>query len=212
MSSITASYVDSAEQYIETNWVKPKDAGIFKRQCLSRVCHLGLVPLSGAAGLVDMIAEGFFGLVNLVTAGKNGWSGRKVQRSFLTSGAILAKPYANLLKAVNPKAKIENDWGGVCFSFLIPRLDRLAQGCSDSPNKFMHHVASRLTYVLAAISSVVARIIDVIIAVFAVILSFATVGKKEGINTCAYQGLRITAVINDVFNFATKVINPWAGK
>ncbi len=145
------------------------------------------------------------------------------------SKLILAQPYVYILKATNPKAKFRNnilrslveedmnkkvkikrDGDGFISNGVILFFKKVAIRCYNSENLLKRHVASRLTYALLAISCLVTRIFDAIIALVAVPVSLWTNGHYQSLNNMAFRSLQAPGIITDLFFCTVKFINPWA--
>ncbi|MCC5832854.1 MAG: hypothetical protein JJU12_07425 [Chlamydiales bacterium] len=181
-----------------------------------RGAYLSLVPVSAITSIVDTAIGACAAIPALATAGKH----KKTINFFFnfleSSFDIVSKPYVNLLKTLNPTAKLPPIRGfdevhpGICTPYPSEKLDNLAENYFKSKNFFKKHVASRLTYVLLAITFVITRIVDGIIGLIAAAFSLITLGKLPFLNKTAYRGLCATGIIHDLFYCTLKVINPWA--
>ncbi len=222
--------------YIAETCVHSEDTNCFKKHVVARVGFLALTPWSLATSTADILIGIGAGIAVIGTAGKQKEAWDFAMNHLNSSRKIVVRPYFDLLMALNPQAKfsgsIDNmpyvqrqtatlmgqkdafitvEGDGFITHYVSEALKDVARNCYNSDNFLKRHVASRLTYLLLVISSVITRLMDGIIGVMAAILSFATFGKVESINNLAYRGLQATGIVQDVFYCTTKIINPWAG-
>lgn len=108
-----------------------------------------------------------------------------------------------------PKISAKGD--GFVSDLVIEPLKGVARRCYKSENFLKRHVASRLTYILLAISCVVTRAVDGVIALPAAVLSILTVGKIQSLNNLAYRTLQATGIISDLAYCIIKIVNPLSG-
>jgi hypothetical protein len=234
-TNITNSLAVSVDGYI-SNWVRSKDC--FEKHVLARGGHLGLIPLFTITSVVDTIVGAGAGIVSIATGGTYKATCDFAMNHLDSSRNIVAYPYTNLLRTLNPEAKfpssvashsyfhsyrywsqtidqgselITNDGDGFITSYVSDALKDVARSCRNSDNFFKRHIVSRLTYLLLAISSLITRVVDGIIGVIAAILSFLTLGKVGSINNVAFRALQAPGIVKDLFYCAIKCINPWAG-
>lgn len=234
--NLTYSFEKPAENYIEENWVHSNDTNFFKKQVGARVGHLALTPWSAVTSVADTIVGFGAGLAAIATQGKHKPTFKFAIEHLDSSKKIIVRPYVNLLKTLNPEAKfsgsisnapyvhrymayvtgqkdafITGDGDGFITSYVSEFLKDVARSCYNSDSFLKRHIASRLTYALLAVSSVITRLADGIIGVVAATLSFITLGKEESINNLAYRALQAPGIVNDIFYCTIKLINPWAG-
>lgn len=190
-----------------------------KSQVLARAGFLASIPSSTITSAVNMIVGVGAGFATIVTGGKCSSSFRLAMDSLDNSQKTVSVLYMNFLKTLNPQARFVNhskafitaDGDGFITNQISTALKALALNYLSSENVFKRHIASRLTYALLAISSVVTRVADGIIGSVAAVLSLLTLGKVESMNNLAYRGLQIPGIIKDLFYCAAKIINPWTG-
>lgn len=197
--------------HVRDNWVNSDQANFCEKQILARGACLGLAPLSFVTHAIDTVIGVGSGTVVLLTGGTHEDITIFASNHLRASKRLLASPYANLLLTLNPKASFGSGDEGFVANFVIHSLKEIAKDCRGSDNLLISHVASRLSYAVLAISSLVARAVDGVIGVIAALFSFLTVGKFEPLNDFAVKGLYAPGIINDLFCCAVRVINPWEG-
>jgi len=89
------------------------------------------------------------------------------------------------LNALNPKATVfdsdqifSEESNGLITDAVSEALENKAYQCVKSDNFFKRHIASRLTYSLLAVSSVITRLADLINGVVAAVFSFLSMEKS----------------------------------
>lgn len=235
--NLTHSLVKPAEHYISQNWAHSEDANVFQKHVLARGGYLLLSPCYAITSALDTIMGIGSGIGAIATGGTH-WTTYKFSMLHLDSSRrIVVYPFASLLGTLNPQAKFSNSLrymsrrtqlaanitgksyeafitgsgDGFIADAVSEPLKNVARRCYNSDNPFTHHVASRLTYLILIISSVVTRAIDEIIGIIAGTFSLLTLGKVESINNLAYRALQAPGIVKDLFYCTTKFINPWAG-
>ncbi|MCB1117705.1 MAG: hypothetical protein KDK50_03880, partial [Chlamydiia bacterium] len=209
---------------------------VFKKQFLARGCTLALAPCCAIVSIADTVLGIGASLATISTLGMHRPTCRFALCHLDSFRIIIAQPYINLLKSINPEVKLTSNTfsnnahtrylqslvadkypkigasgDGFITDFAHESLKDVARYFYNSDGFFKRHIATRLTYVLLAISSVITRIADGIIGVIAAPLSFITFGKVESINNLAYRALQTPGIIGDIFYCGIKFINPWAG-
>lgn len=177
----------------------------------SRAASCAMIPLSALGITFDTIV-GMVGAVGaILTAGtnKNIWS---IASSLEYSHCILNIPYLNLLRTINPQAKVECLPDGITYSIIVKPLKDYLRTLRSPDNNFLNRkITSRIGYSLLSIVTIVIRAVDGLIGLVAAILSLVTLGTNTDINTFAFAGLSSTGIIYDLFYCAVKFINPHAG-
>jgi hypothetical protein len=220
--TLTLNFELPAANYVTNNLAHSEN--FIKKHILSRISNFGLLFFSGFAALGDTIIGSFAGLGSIATLGMHdGTFLTAMEHLEIGTRSVLAYPYGHLLRTINPNALPESkrddnppyvDKGGkdgLLAHYALDKLKNIARSCYNSENFFKKHVASRLTYVLMAIASVVTRIADFFIGLVAALLSLLTFGKFETINNIAFRALQAPAMLKDLFYCTIKFINPWAG-
>lgn len=235
-TNITHSLEKPIEDYVSTNWVHSEETNCFKKQVLARGGYLVLTPWSTVTSVADTIVGVGAGIASIATGGAHKATFKFAMHHLDSSRKIVAQPYVNLLKTLNPEVELTSNTlpedadtrylqslksdgypligangDGFVTHYVTEALKNVARSCYKSDNFFKRHIASRLTYLLLAISSVITRVVDGIIGVIAAVLSFLTLGKVESINNLAYRALQAPGIVNDLFYCTIKFINPWAG-
>ncbi|MGD2169511.1 MAG: hypothetical protein PVI40_04655 [Chlamydiota bacterium] len=234
MTNNVFSYDHHQERIID-NFIHTADGNFLKNQVLTRIGFLALIPYATITSAVNMIRGVGAGFATIVTAGNHLPSLRLAMNDLNSSQRIVSKVYMNFLKVLNPQAQftskeprtspgsiyrhltvnsnafITADGDGFITDHISSGLKSLARSYLSSENVFQRQIASRLTYVLLAVSSVITRVADGVIGSVAAVLSLLTLGKVESINNLAYRGLQIPGIVKDLVYCATKIINPWTG-
>lgn len=178
-----------------------------------RLNSLFMAPTALVAHLIDTVISIITSVGTLITLGMN-TKLYNVNRNFLLQTRYtLSYVYYFLLKTINTRATMDeggSDTGGLLSNIISLKMKSIASNCGNSTNVITRHVFSRMAYFLCGISTVVMRIVDLVIGLIAMIVSFLTLGKFKKINDIAYKGLTITGVIEDIFINLIHAINPWA--
>ena len=185
----------------------------FKSWGLARGGFLVDTPVGLVTTVADTIIGIGSGLCAVGTLGLHGPTCKVAAQHIENSRHILSKPYMDLLRVLNPNAKITtvaNSSDGIFHSAARDWCGEGVESCQNSRFWLVRQVCSRLTYVLYAIAAVITRVVDAIIGVFAAVLSFLFLGTFHGVNSYAYTGLQVTGIVNDLFMSVLGVINPGA--
>lgn len=216
--NITNSSIGPVKDYVAKNWVSSEETSFVKKQVLARGAYLILAPASLVTSAVDAIIGVGAGIGAICALGKHKPTCQFTIKHLHSSDRMIAEPYVNLLKALNPDFELTEGRSligamghGFTSHFIREPLKEVARSCYDSDSLLKRHVASRLTYALLAIASVVTRAVDGVIGVPAAALSLLTLGKFESLNHLAYRGLQVPGIINDLFYCTIKLVNPWTG-
>jgi hypothetical protein len=201
------------------NWAISDQTNFLQRHILARGTHFILSPASFITSSLDTIIGLVAGIGAICTLGKHRPTLNVTMDHLSGSTMLLARPYVHILLAINPQAKfpgnrdiaISGDGDGFISDLVINFLSSVAIMCYESDSFLKRHVASRLTFALLAISCLVTRAVDGIIGIPAAGLSILTGGKFESLNNLAYRALQAPSIINDLFCWTIKFINPWAG-
>lgn len=224
MTFIKTNYHSSIklENSVYNNLNESENPSFLKKQIGGRFCYLALTPFSAITSIADTVIGIGAGIGTIATLGTNPKIFNTSISYISSSRYIIAKPYINILRTINPNAKFFEFDPDKQKSSISPTDDGLLTGevqrflelkaldASTSNNFLKRHVISRLTYALLAISSIVTRYVDGIIGVSAAVLSIAFLGTVEPLNNLAYRGLQSTGIISDLFYCTAKFINPWA--
>jgi len=233
---ITSYTTNPMQRYVSTEWVASKNTTFIKKNILSRLAHLGLVPLSIITCALDTIIGLGTGLGSIAIGGTNRELFQFAHKHLEASGAMAPISYLNILRTLNPEANISydeksktnlvlEDYGiiklkhpivsasgnGFITHYAHISLKNLARSCYRSDNVFHRHISSRLTFGLLAIASVITRAVDAAIGTIAGMFSLVTFGKILWVNNLAYRALQAPAIAQDLFYCTNKLINPWTG-
>ncbi len=233
--NLNKTLVEPAASYIDDNWVGSENTNFLKKQVLARGGNLVLTPWSATINVADTIIGISAGCASIATVGKHKSTYDFALLHLDSSRKVLVRPYTRLLKTINPQAPftraprrnerwmtvlmdsntsdplINGDGDGFITHYVWEALRNKAHDFYNSSNWGKRHIASRLTYALLAIASLVTRAVDGIIGVIAAGVSFLTLGKIESINNLAYRALQAPGIVKDLFYCTIKFINPWAG-
>lgn len=215
--SLTSNCVMSLDNYVADNWAVSQK--FLKRHVLARAGFFALAPLSILTTFADTFIGGVSGTLSLITLGKS----RKIyffSADHLSSSKnIIATPYLNLIRTLNPQARfdsekgiIKRDGNGLITNFVYKKIKKQVSDCYKSSNIFKKHIATRGFFIALGASSVICRVVDGILGGLATPLSFLTFGKFHTINHIAVRGLKAGGMVQDVYYCAVKFINPWTGK
>lgn len=190
----------------------------FNRCFISRGLNLSLVPITLVTNALDALIGSGIGVAAICTAGAHKEIASLAGTYLPRSNRLLAEPFYQLLKSINPKASfsnathvlIPNRGNGFISSLVLPKLHEEGLKCQCSTNVFERHVISRLTFALAGLAAIVTRIADATIALPAVAIALMTYGKVASINNLAYRTLQSLGLINDLFSSLIKTLNPSA--
>lgn len=189
-----------------------KSDNFVKKHVKGRCARLILIPASFTTCALDTIYGLGVGIGAICTGGKKAKLSTTAFNYLTNSNLMLSIPYSNLLRMINPKADVSpkalSHCDGVLSHTVNFSLKGLASKYYQSTNSFKHHVASRLTYALLAVTCIVARTVDGIIGVAAAILSIVTVGKFTRLNDLAWKTLQPTGIIEDLWFCTMHCINP----
>lgn len=122
----------------------------------------------------------------------------------------MLKPlYCNLLKIVNPSARIgtSTDRGMMTEWFAKPRFDA-AHEASEQSGFFKKHVVSRALYGLAGLVAVITNVVDMVLALSSATLSFITLGTVSNLNEAALMNLAFPRIVTDCTVSLRGIINP----
>ncbi len=209
--------IDNPSTFFEKNVINPNSKLEFGAQETSflrkKAGHLYLIGSSFFWSIIDTISGIGTTVKSIFTQNDDAWI--RANQKTKSSRMIVAYPHLQVLYVLNGNLKTTKSMeGDGLFTHYVQSLliKTLAQGTfRDSNYLFLKHVASRLTFAIAAIACIVARVADAVIGALAAVLSIATFGRVEILNAAAYRGLQFTGIIHDLSYLTTKIINPWAG-
>lgn len=224
---------DHAYKYVQSNWVSGVQTNFFKKHVLSRGAHLILVPCSLIANVADTILGSVVGIAAIGTLGRHRSTLETAIKHLKGWDMLVSGPYLNILKAINPEARIEgyteNDAlnhkthpniypkpplitvtrnGFIADRVRFLGLEKKSKEYFNSDNFLRRHVASRLTIGLLAVACLVTRAVDAIIGIPAAALSILTLGKIVSLNNLAARTLLAPAIIRDLYFCTIGMIKP----
>lgn len=200
----------AAQQFINLTWVNSNETSFFERQVLARAGYAVLTPLSVGTVLFDTFVGAVGSLAALATLTLNKSAFNFAVRHLSYSNLLLADPFENLLKTINPNAQIHEDKrNGFISAYVIESLHEFAKMTYESDsNALIRHGLARLTYALAAVAAVVTRVADIALGLVAGALALLTFGAFDQINSIAYKALKAPGVIADLMECGFLFINP----
>lgn len=198
-----------AEKYVDQQLAFSDQASFFQNQILARGANLLLVPTSLITCALDTIVGIGAGIGTILTVGKHLPTCQFACNHIKQSFQLLPHVYASLLRAIHPQASLGDTKLKGVVGFVDPIWEK-ANTYSLSDHFLKRHVASRLTFALALVASVVTRAVDGIFGICFAALSLLTLGKIEKMNEVAYNTLKASGVIRDLFFSTLLILNPWA--
>jgi hypothetical protein len=205
-ATATDHFIIKTKDSIYDSWNSP-DASFVQKHILTRGAYLLLAPASLITTAIDTIVGLGAAIGAIAILGRS-------QKIFdfacgfaCESNYLLSYPYQNFLQAINPDADF-GDMNGYIVSSAISPIEDFAKECSKSENFLQRHVASRLTYALAALACLVTRAVDGVISIPMTAISIITLGNFALINNLAYKTLKAPGIIMDIFYFSVYVLNP----
>lgn len=201
--------------YVQGELVYAQETTFAKKEIAARGLSLLGIPTFLMTGAIDTIIGAGAGIVSIATLGM--WD-EPVWIAFnhLTGGdTMVANAYFAALSAINPKFAIGSDKdlisvGGRGFStqFIFKPITNLANECRRSDHFLVRQFVSRCVYLALAIACLITRLLDALISVPAVLLSFITLGKNASLNNLASRTLQSIGIISDLFYCMIGMINP----
>lgn len=196
--------------FVDKGLIYPEHPSILKTHVLARGAYFLLVPTVIITSAVDTIIGLGAAIVAISSLG-DCRSIIEVADDHL-SMKLISVPYACILKVINPYAEFSEEdlvsYDGFISDLVIKRFNKKIKECSCSKNFLERYVISRVGYALLAICSVICRIVDAVIGVPVVTLSFLTAGKFSSLNNLAYRTLQSPKVVHDLFYCVMKFISP----
>ena len=216
METVTSFFNGNSVEWLDNKFQSTQNP--FGKHVLVRMGYLGLVPLSAITCVLDVIIGLGASVAAIVTLGtKKQVFQRAMTHLSQGKGSVLALPFFNLLKTINPNAQfssrttIGRRGDGFLSEFAITFFRGIANNCYTSQNLFTRHVLSRFTYGIMIIGSAFSRVADLAIGLLAALGAIITLGKFGSLNNLAYRGLQAPNIIKDLSYCVIKMINPWAG-
>jgi hypothetical protein len=202
----TDYFIIKTKDSIYKSWASP-DASFVQKHVLARGAYLLLAPASLITTAIDTIVGLGAAIGAILTLGRSQKIFDFACEFIGESDFLLSYPYKNFLQAINPDADFGVQRGYIVSSAISP-IEDFAKECSESENFLQRHVASRLTYALAALVSLVTKAVDGVISIPMTAISIITLGNFAFINNLAYKTLKAPGIISDIFYFSVYVLNP----
>lgn len=213
MTSITQNIswnlINSTRRLHEAN----PDGGIIQgcqRNFTCRLGYLGCTVLMPITCALDLIFGAIVAVLSIVTLGSIKNLNKTAKEMTKAGGGLLGNTYASLLLTTNPAAKISEDATGFLNAHVAKPIFKNAQSLSQKDSVIARHVFSRALFCVAAVAAVITRIIDLVIGVLAMIVSFLTLGNYKSVNNLACSGLQVGGIVGDLHKTIVHMINPWA--
>lgn len=191
------------------------------REVFGRVGYAGNVLITPFASSIDLAFGSIAGFFSLLPAGYFKQLNHYAFDAIQKGGEGLPMTFASLLRTINPHAEMTTlvdaydeheveELNGILSEKTSAFFRDLSDNAKAFENPIARHVATRLVATASLLSTVVTRIIDFVIGIFAALAALITAGKWERCNQFAYNCLRITALVNDVYLGLMLIANPWA--
>lgn len=203
--------------YVRQKLYLKKDAGFIDQEILARIAHASLIPFSFATSILDTIVGSISGGITIASGGTSDRAYSYAQNFLKESQPILAFPFLNALRTLNPHAnilrnrtiqEISSNGPGLLTAYIKEKLREKIYDLHSGHHLLTRQVTSRLCHAVFALACVITRIVDFAVGSIAAILSFLTYGEFATINHLAYRGLKVGGVFLDVFQHIIEVINP----
>ncbi|MDF2549940.1 MAG: hypothetical protein K0S07_1007 [Chlamydiales bacterium] len=211
INSLTTSILTPIEKYVEKELAHSKGKNFLKKQIIARAAHVALIPLSVAMIAIDGAVGTGAQLIGALPLGKYRNDLRNAAKVRIFSATpLIAKPFAHLLKAINPAAKIDlpDKFDGFFGCLVLPRIENKAYEFRSSDHALKRHIASRITYAIGIPLAVMTQIVDLSLGLIAATFSLLTLGKVKSINNFASKNVQLILPHN-LFFMTMHVIHPW---
>lgn len=181
---------------------------------INRMKHLGLLPISFLASVLDIITGVGVAGPSLLTGAVYPEFLHFAKKQLRDGGKkLLSYPYSHMIHVINLKTPILFKKEGFVFDFdkvqkIFENLVKYSNENYTSRSFIKHHVLSRVPYVLVGLICLVTRAVDGVICVPAVTASIVTGGKFLRINNIAYRALLFPAVLSDFWCCTVKFFHP----
>ncbi|KAF3361687.1 hypothetical protein PHSC3_001810 [Chlamydiales bacterium STE3] len=176
----------------------------------ARGMKLTLIPLQFGARAIDTIIGVGMGFGSLATLGLKPEFNKRVFIQLKSSKTIFAQPFTHGISLIGGKKGQESMEDGFFLSSWTRSRNRRAEKLADSKNLFKRQVTSRLTYGLLAVACIVTRTVDAVLSTPVTLLALVTLGKFKPLNNTAIRSLKFVGIVNDLFYYTLKCINPRA--
>lgn len=226
-SSLTLDCVQPILPHAKKKLIGADELGSLGNNVIDGLVNLGLAPISLGAAILDTVLGVLASVGAVVTLGMHKTI-YKASRSFtLSSSRILVQPYRLLLKTINPHANIRVltqaeirgkrghpcPWiyltsDGLLTHFVKPYLFGKAMKACLEEDFTSRHITSRFLFTLSALTCLVTRAVDGMIAMPLAALSILTFGQMQAINTLAVNALQAPGIVSDLSFCAINALNP----
>lgn len=152
------------------------------------------------------------GIIGCVTGGIKKSAGHALQKSDIDE--VVSKLYCCTFGILYPEVAEEIEPGERSWAeewVIRPFIERALTSADSEDSLLEREVASRAKFLVAAVASVVCRVVSLPLGLVAALYSFIPFApEKEEVAQVAYNNLKITGVIKDLIYCATRIINPRA--
>lgn len=211
--NFTNRYVSKYSAYL-IYIISDSESTKFERHVIARGINLLLIPAYAVSGAVDIILGSIGAVGAILHFGTNIQWNRFAIIHLKSSRVILSNMYINLIQFLNPSKSSLFTYveGGIVYTYANNKIQNWANNVSKSPNRFVQHVVTRLTYALLAVASIISRVADFAIGLVTGSLSIICLcfGGNNSLNRISFRSLQILAIIYDVFYCTIRCINPWS--
>jgi hypothetical protein len=175
--NLTIATIDPFAHYINSDFVEAENTNFLKREVLSRGAYVVLVPSSFITCALDTLIGLGTSLVSFSSCGTHLNTFRVTHNHLISSKQLLVDPYIFLLLAINPKSEFSfKREDGLVHHRISQSLKLSALEFRKSDNFLKKEVASRLTYALLALASLVTRAVDGAMGILVGTFSITTCG------------------------------------
>lgn len=182
---------------------------------VQRGVHLVICPLALVANAIDTVAGIVLGIGAICTLGKHPALLKASLNHLCNSANLVARPYVNLVRAINPQAVFDEDdesrssciadWRDSLHSYFIANVGEY----KNSENFLEKHVTLRLAYGVLAVATLATRAVEGIFSIPVATVAILAAGKLTRANNLAYKTLSSPRMIEEFVVYSIKCINPW---
>ena len=187
----------------------PLRTSFFQKQITRRGACVIFACTTGSACAVDTIIGMGAATAALLTFGKLPKLSKFAFSHLASSTTLGGFPYIGLLSALNFES-LPIEGGNVKEPFFGKPLIKAAEDYAKSTHWAKRQISSRFTYALFALTSLVTRVAQIILALITVPLAFLSLGKFKAMNAFALQNIQASCLIYELFMCAHKIVNPQA--
>lgn len=167
-----------------------------KREIYSRSANFANIFIHAITNAGDSLIGLGAGGANLLLLGRVSYLNNIAREELHTSKNIVSNIFFNGLKVINPHAKLGTTKS--CANRVEIYWIKKLTSCSQA----------RKCAILYLITMIAARAMDLIIGVFAMPVSILAGGMSVEMNKRAYDGLKVTGVMRDVYKTAMMILKP----